>query len=189
MYRPASDLQWVNERLLMLMRRGDAPHITSRKLDKGELCFCFIGQVSSRARSPLVVDAHAISFRKGGGFQHRPLPRRARCRGLCSISERRPNGNVTAAQALIPSPWMPAWNTCWHCKIDAGYLRQAAAARTAPLTNWSKKRRQLLEDRISSLGDKHPRAKRYRKELEEMEAFLHDRTENWLKPNYARYPN
>ena len=66
-------LQWLTERLLMLMPRGECPLIVSRSLDAGELCFCFIGQVSSRTGAPLVVDAHAISFRRGGGFAHRPL--------------------------------------------------------------------------------------------------------------------
>ena len=45
-------LQWITERLLMLMRRGECPFIMSHHLHPGELCFCFIGQVSSRAGMP-----------------------------------------------------------------------------------------------------------------------------------------
>ena len=66
-------LQWLAERLMMLMKRDEAPLIASPRLDEGELLFCFIGQVSSRAGPPLIVDTHAVSFRKGGRFEIRPL--------------------------------------------------------------------------------------------------------------------
>ena len=65
-------LKWITERLLMLMKRGECPHVFSQGLAKGEICFCFIGQVSSRACTHLVVYAHAISFHPGGQLQHRP---------------------------------------------------------------------------------------------------------------------
>ena len=66
-------MRWLAERLMMLMPRGEAPLIASPHLQPGELCFCFIGQVSARAGTPLIVDAHAISFQKGGGYQQQPL--------------------------------------------------------------------------------------------------------------------
>jgi hypothetical protein len=66
-------LLWLAERLMMLMRRGEAPLIASPHLDAGELLFCFIGQVSSRAGTPLIVDTHAVSYRKGGHTRVRPL--------------------------------------------------------------------------------------------------------------------
>jgi ERCC4-related helicase len=57
-------LQWLNERLLMTVDRGLAPMILSPHLKPGELCFCFIGQVSSKSGIPLIVDGHAISIFK-----------------------------------------------------------------------------------------------------------------------------
>ena len=66
-------LQWIAERLVMRMGRGKAPLINSRHLEPGELCFCFVGQVCSNAGTPLIVDAHAILFRKGGRLEERPL--------------------------------------------------------------------------------------------------------------------
>ena len=66
-------LQWVNERLLMLVPRGEAPIIASQHLEAGEMLFCFIGLLCSRSGNPLVVDAHAVSFGKGGKFKHRSL--------------------------------------------------------------------------------------------------------------------
>lgn len=54
-------LQWLAERLMMLMKRDEAPLIASPHLDQGELLFCFIGQVSSRAGTPLIVDTRVSS--------------------------------------------------------------------------------------------------------------------------------
>ncbi|MCB0325667.1 MAG: DEAD/DEAH box helicase, partial [Bdellovibrionales bacterium] len=56
-------LKWIGERLLMLHRRGEAPYITSQALLPGELIFAFIGQLSSRAGTPMIASAHAVSFR------------------------------------------------------------------------------------------------------------------------------
>ena len=69
---PSSD-GLAAERLMMLQPRGEAPVISSPHLDEGELLFCFIGQVSSRAGTPLIVDPHAVSFQKGGKYQLKPL--------------------------------------------------------------------------------------------------------------------
>jgi hypothetical protein len=37
----------------------------------------------------------------------------------------------------------------------------------------------LLEDRIEELGASHPMARHFRRELDEMEAYIKDRQENW----------
>ncbi|SDJ57504.1 hypothetical protein SAMN05444171_1349 [Bradyrhizobium lablabi] len=34
--------------------------IASPYLPEGEMCFCFIGQISSRAGTPLIADAHRV---------------------------------------------------------------------------------------------------------------------------------
>jgi ERCC4-related helicase len=68
-------LKWLTERLLMSVDRGEAPIILSPHLKPGELCFCFIGQVSSKSGTPLIVDGHAISFFKSsnGNPKRQPL--------------------------------------------------------------------------------------------------------------------
>jgi ERCC4-related helicase len=65
---------WIKERLLMEIKRGQAPIIVSKKLEKGELCFCFIGQISSRTGNPLIVDGHSISISPGETSSSRPFP-------------------------------------------------------------------------------------------------------------------
>lgn len=179
-------LRWITERLLMLMKRGECPHITSRKLAAGELCFCFIGQVSSKAGTPLVIDAHAISYHRGGRCQHRPLRDALEAAGFESLINDGRASNAVAAQALLAAA------------VDASrdHLRQLKEQREKQLTllirkeerrlsQWSSRRRELLEDRIAQLGPNHPRAKRYRTELSEMDSFLKDRHENWLAPYFS----
>ncbi len=173
-------LQWVTERLLMLMRRGESPYVTSRALEPGELCFCFIGQVSSRAGSPLVVDAHAISFRKGGGFEHRSLNEALEAADFQNLINEGKEGEVEAAQALIPSAVEASL-------IHLRKLRDRQEKKLIPflrreerrLRNWKNRRDEILEERIAKLGDNNPRAKRYRKDIQESDGYLKDRSENW----------
>jgi hypothetical protein len=42
-----------------------------------------------------------------------------------------------------------------------------------------------LETRIEHLGAGHPKAKLYMKDLEEMEAYLKDRQENWRETHFT----
>ena len=174
-------LQWITERLLMLMKRGECPHITSRKLEKGELCFCFIGQVSSRAGAPLVVDAHAISFRKGGGFQHRSLRDALNTAGFTSLVNEGNAGNLESIRG-------PLVEAAVEASLD--YMRELGRKHVdnllpflrrenRRLRNWKTRREELLASRIEKLPPNHPKAKMYRKDLEEMDAYLKDREENW----------
>jgi ERCC4-related helicase len=174
-------LKWITERLLMQMKRGECPHITSRKLEKGELCFCFIGQVSSRAGAPLVVDAHAISFRKGGGFQHRTLRDALNAAGFSNLVNEGNEGNLEAIRGPLVEAAVEA--SLAHMRelgrkhVDSllPFLRRE----NRRLRNWRTRREELLSSRIEKLSPNHPKAKMYRKDLEEMDAYLKDREENW----------
>lgn len=173
-------LQWITERLLMQMKRGECPLVISRQLEAGELCFCFIGQVVSRGGAPLVVDAHAISFRKGGGFQHRSLREAIAAAGFDRLVNDGSVGNKEAAQLLISAAVEESLNhlrSLRDKRIDE--MLPLLRAEERRLRHWSNKRRELLETRIAELGEHHLRARRYRKDLEEMEAYLQDRAKNW----------
>lgn len=173
-------LQWITERMLMLMPRGQCPLIFSRKLEPGELCFCFIGQVISRGGAPLAVDAHAISFRKGGGFTHRPLREALDEAGFDNLVNDGATGNIQAARLLIPAAVEASLQ---HLKA----MRDQRIDELAPslrkeerrLRLWKTKRKELLETRIEQIGPEHVRARQYRKALEEMDAYLQDREKNW----------
>lgn len=179
-------LQWITERLLMLMKRGECPLIRSRNLPSGELCFCFVGQVSSRAGAPLVVDAHAISFQKGGKFSYRPLRDALMEVGFDRMINEGKEGNVMAAQTLIPSAVKSSLqhlNNLWeeHQKNLIPLLRKEERR----LRRWRIKRREILESRIEQLGKNHPRSRQYKKNLEEMEDYLRDREENWRETYFS----
>lgn len=173
-------MQWLTERLLMLMQRGQCPFVTSPHLEEGELCFCFIGQVSSLAGTPLVVNAHAISFYKGYRFQTRSLREALSIAKFENLPNTGQRGILEMAQKLIPDV----------VERSLGHMRQLSNNRIDKmlpllreeerrLRRWKNKRRELLEGYIRQLGDNHPRAIRYRKDLEEMEAYLKDREKNW----------
>ena len=49
------------------------------------------------------------------------------------------------------------------------------------LRNWKNRRTELLTDSIAELGEKHPMARRHAKTLEEMDAYLTDREQNWRR--------
>lgn len=174
-------LQWITERLLMLMQRGQCPHITSRNLAPGELCFCFIGQVSSRAGAPLVVDAHAISFRKGGGFELRSLREALDAAGFDKLVNEGKTGDVSEVQQPLIAAAVDA--SLQHMQE----LSQSHIAKLTPylrreerrLRDWKNRRRDLLESRMEKLPPNHRKARLYRKELDEMDDYLRDRQDNW----------
>lgn len=179
-------LQWVKERLLMLMQRGECPHVTSRQLADGELCFCFIGQISSRAGVPITVDAHAISFRLGGDFEHRSLQEALDAAGFAKLMNEGKLANITAAQALIPSAVESSLAHMRKLGIQAqDNLLGPLRVEERRLKRWSTNRRDLLEGRIEQLGENHPKTRQYKRQLEEMEKYIADRKENWLNTYFT----
>ncbi|MDB2686880.1 DEAD/DEAH box helicase [Mariniblastus sp.] len=174
-------LQWVKERLLMLMKRGECPHVTSRNLEPGELCFCFIGQISSRAGVPITVDAHAISFRHGGGFEHRSLEEALDAAGFKSLMNDGKERNTASAEVLIPSAVEASLKHMRELGVTAqDSLLGPLRVEERRLKKWSTNRRDLLEGRIEQHGDKHPKTRTYRNQLDDMERYIKDRKENWL---------
>jgi ERCC4-related helicase len=179
-------LAWIKERLLMLVNRGQCPHITSRKLQAGEICFCCIGQISSKAGIPIAVDAHAISFTKGGGFQHRPLSEALEAAGFDALMNEGKTGNTVAAQALIPSAVEASLSHMRELgKRTQDRMLGPLRAEERRLKKWSTKRRELLEDRIEELPENHRKVRQYKQQLQEMDAYLKDRTENWVNSYFT----
>lgn len=88
--------------------------------------------------------------------------------------------NLAAAQGLIPSAVDFSRD---HMKT----LRHDRDATLLPflrkeerrLRHWRDKRRELLETRIEELGGNHPKARQYRKQIEEMDEYVEDRQKNW----------
>jgi ERCC4-related helicase len=179
-------LQWITERLLMLMRRGECPLILSRYLEPGELCFCCIGQVSSRTGVPLVVDAHAIAFHKGGSVQQRLLREALAAAGFDRLVNTGRQGNIEAVRLLIPAAVDASLAHLKQRRMERErQLIPLLRAEECRLRQWRNRRHELLETRIAHLGALHPRARRYRKDLEEVDAYVRDRQENWRDTHFT----
>jgi ERCC4-related helicase len=185
-------MQWITERLLMQVKRGEAPYIISERFEPGELCFCFIGQVSSKSGTPLVVDAHAISFHKGGTFKQRSLREALETANFEKMENTGAKPNLQAAQMLI------------HSAVEQSlyYMRQLLDKRENELNpilieeerrlrSWRNKRKELLENQIKEFGGNSKKGKRYRLMLEEMNDYLKDREQNWRDTHFtaAREPS
>jgi hypothetical protein len=178
-------LLWVTERLVMQIRRGEAPLILSRSLRLGELCFCFIGQVSSKAGTPLIVDAHAISFHKGGTFAHRPLREALAAAHFAQLINTGQMPNLQAAQVLIPAAVEASLLYMRQLRTEREHqLRPLLQLEEERLQEWGKRRRELLESRIATLGNDHPQSRRFRRELDEMEDYLKDRQQHWRDTHF-----
>jgi len=185
-------MQWITERLVMQIKRGEAPFILSENFEPGELCFCFIGQVSSKAGTPLVVDAHAISFHKGGAFKQRPLREALETAHFEKLINTGEEPNLQAAQVLIHSA---VEQSLYRMKLllekREKELNPLLVEEERRLRAWRKKRQELLERQIKELGENSKKSKRYRLMLEEMKDYLKDREQNWRDTHFtaAREPS
>lgn len=172
-------LQWVAERLMMFMERNQAPRIFSRHLDPDELCFCFIGQVSSKAGIPLVVDSHAVSYRRDGDFRCLPLHQALDNARLNNLENRTDWQPSKATPPLIQSAVEYSLKHLRSLRIERD-LRMASPLRREcrRLRNWQKRRIAELEKRIAE-GD--ARSQRWRREIDEITLYVDDREANWRR--------
>lgn len=180
-------MDWLSERLMMLMDRGQAPLITSPYLEPGELLFCFIGQVSSRAGTPLIVDPHAVSFRKGGKCEVRPLQK--------ALAEVRFEqlGN-TGETGDLPEHLLSGFVES-SVEQSLHHMKQLKDARRAiilpklkyekqRLNDWLKEWGGHIQHELSSLSPESKKATRLRHRLDEMTKYIHDREHNWEQAHY-----
>ncbi len=186
-------LKWLTERLLMTVDRGQAPIIVSPHLQAGELCFCFIGQVSSKSGAPLIVAEHALSFFKDGDGEPRTRPLKPVMDAVRfdSLTNTGAEPNILAAEPLL------------HAAVRASLdymdgLKTAREKELIPLLRkeerrlkkWKDRREEILRKRMAELGENSPQAKRIKTELEEIADYLRDRQKHWRDAHFqaANYP-
>lgn len=175
-------MQWMVERLMMLIPRGEAPLVVSPHLESGELLFCFIGQVSSRAGTPLIVDPHAVSLRKGGRFEMRPLKQ-----ALADVhfeklvntgKESRLDDNLLGSFISIAVDQSLA-----HLKKLRDQRQKLLQPRLEQeeqrLKRWFERWALHIDNKLNGLPPEGRRAAQLRQKREEMEKYLQDRTEIW----------
>ena len=179
-------LTWLSERLVMLLRRDQAPLVRSRHLQRGELCFCFIGQVSSKAGTPLVADAHAVSFFPGGKFLARPLREALDAAHFDHLINDGAGTRSQQGQLLLPSAVKASLD---HMRFVVHQREQRIAPLLTEeeqrLREWCRKREKLLGDRMADLPDTHPNYHRYKHQLEELQKYLDDRQRNWRDAHFT----
>ena len=184
-------MRWLAERLMMLMPRGEAPLIASPHLQPGELCFCFIGQVSARAGTPLIVDAHAISFQKGGGYQQQPLKDALARAGFEKLADTGRRG-VTSPELLQGFVSAAVEESIKHLKqlkdkrIQA--LKPVLDKEETRLERWRARRLAKLDEALSGLSAESKQAAQLRNEKDEIECYLKDRRENWRDAHFEAAP-
>lgn len=179
--------RWLAERLMMLMPRGEAPMIASPYLPQGEMCFCFIGQVSSRAGTPLIVDAHAVVISKGGGRAIRPLHTALEAAGFKDLAD-------TGKHGTLPEPLLRGF-VKGAVDESLDYLagrRRERQAEVKPLlereeqrlNNWLARRRTRIEEELAELSPTGAAAIKKRQDLEESEKYVKDRAQNWRRAHF-----
>lgn len=178
-------LDWITERLLMLMNRGEAPFITSKKVPKGDLHFIFIGQVSSLSGAPLVVDAHSIRFRKGGETTELPVLEAMKEIDFDSLMNDGSDMNLAAAKMLITSAVDASIARMGRLKTEReDSLLDVLKIEERRLRKWKNKRIDILSSRLDKYGEKHPKAREAQKQMNEIEAYLEDRANNWRDTHF-----
>ena len=173
-------MQWLVERLLMEFARGEAPIITSKHLTAGELAFCFMGQVPSKAGTPLVVDAHAVRILPRGKSEIVGLEQTLQDAGFETLANINRPAEVQSAQLLLSAAVDASLKHLRALEKDrqAGImplLRQEERR----LKNWRVKRRDIIDRRLEELDSKSASAQRLRQEREDMEKYIKDRQQHW----------
>ncbi|MBD2511872.1 DEAD/DEAH box helicase [Nostoc muscorum FACHB-395] len=173
-------MQWLVERLLMQFARGEAPIITSRELEEGELAFCFIGQVPSKAGTPLVVDSHSIRIRPGGRCEMAPLQNTLAAAGFERLANTQTPARVAAAELLIPAAVEASLEHLRSLeKQRQEKVKPLLQQEEQRLQQWSQKRREIIDQHLAEIDPNSASAKRLQRERDEMDKYLKDRQQHW----------
>jgi hypothetical protein len=184
-------MRWLAERLMMLMPRGEAPLIASSHLQPGELCFCFIGQVSARAGTPLIVDAHAISFKKGGDGCQEPLRDALARAGFDRLADTGRRGTLMSEvlQGMVSAA---VGESLKHLTLLKDARKQTIKPvldkEEARLERWRTRRIAKLDEALAGLSAESKQAAQLRGEKDEIERYLKDRRENWRDAHFEAAP-
>ncbi len=172
-------LQWIAERMLMLLPRDQCPLVVSPHLAPDEICFCMIGQVITRGGIPVIADAHGVSFFHGGRSLIRPLGEALDAAGFERLvndgsSSPKPPVNRLIESAVELS--LARLGRLW--KEQQERLRPLLDAEDLRLDRWIERRHEILLKRIADLGDAHPRSVADRRLLGEATSYIDDRKQN-----------
>lgn len=180
-------MRWLAERLMTLMPRGEAPLIASPALAPGEMCFCFIGQVSSRAGTPLIVDAHAVTLARGGSLSVLPLHDALRKAGFHDLAETGKHGDIgesglAALVAMAVGASLDHLRDCRRRRQDE--VRPLLAREEARLNQWLAARREHIRPILAEAAPGSRTEIAARKQLDEAEQFVTERALHWKHAHF-----
>jgi SNF2 family DNA or RNA helicase len=184
-------MKWITQRILMEVKRGEAPIILSPHLTSDELCFCFMGQISSRAGTPLIIDGHAFSFYKGGKIKKRTLKEALEATQFDQLPNTGQKPNIEAANALIHSAVTSSMQHMMRLRAKReNRLIKPLRIEEERLKNWQQRREELLQKRMATHGKNHPKYAFICKEIQEMKDYVNDRHKNWYDTHFksVEYP-
>jgi hypothetical protein len=172
---------------MMLMPRGEAPLIASPYLPPGEMCFCFIGQVSSRAGRPLIVNAHAVTLSKGGGTTIRPLRDALAGAGFDDLADTGKRGSLS--EPLLKGFVAAAVQRSLEHLHERRLERQAEVKplldqEEERLNRWLANRRKRIEETLAGVSPNSQTAIKGRQDLDESEKYVQDRARNWKRAHF-----
>lgn len=177
--------QWLVERLMMTYPRGEVPYMVIESLPAKWLCFCFIGHTSTDAGTPHLSDAHTVVVQPGGEILVESLAFTAQRVGFGALINRDNPGKIEAAKAFLHVAVEESLN---YMRIQQQKRNEALSKKIRPeqrrLKNWKAKRAEFLSEKIAALPPQHRQRQRWQKELDELEKFIEEREEHWLKNNY-----
>jgi ERCC4-related helicase len=173
-------MQWLVERLLMQFARGEAPVVISQELEPGELAFCFIGQVPSKAGTPLVVDAHAVRIHRGGKCEIAPLQETLADAGFEKLANTQTPVQLAAGEIFITAAVEASLTYLQNLeKQRQEKIKPLLQQEEQRLKQWSQKRLDIINKRLAEIDPNSASAKKLLSEREEMYKYLRDRQQYW----------
>lgn len=178
-------LQWLTERLMMLHGKQEAPYITSPHLQKGELVFGFVGQLSSKAGTPLISSAHAIRFFPGGETRSESLRAALSSAKLSELANLAGEAKTAAADLLRESAVQESLRFLEKQKddyLESGIVK-AMRKEARRLREWSKRRNEFIKQKRGNISSGTAQWKKLDRLQEESEDFVKAR-DQWLSRHF-----
>ncbi|MBK6606656.1 MAG: DEAD/DEAH box helicase [Leptospiraceae bacterium] len=173
-------LEWLVERVIMHLDRGVAPVVYSSQFAKGELCYCFIGQVNSKGGTPIVVNPHSVLFHKNGTHELLSLEEAITKTNFLNQANSGKTLNIKAAEPLKASAVKISMDFMKTQKLDwEKSIVKDLRSEDRRLKNWKQKRTEWLDAKIKTLSDKSNEFKKYKNERTRIEEYYENRKKNW----------
>jgi ERCC4-related helicase len=150
-------VKWLVERLLLEFSRGEATMIVSPHFPKEELLYFFMGQVSSRAGYPILVDPHAVLIRPGGAKpQMMTLAEGFAYSSIANLSNvKRPPNQKGASLLLSKAVEASLEHLGKKAQERIALLADRIREETRRLNQWKKKRIDLIDGKFKNINPTH----------------------------------